>query len=91
MVLAHEVGGRSVFQTRNPVHQMVPLIHQAANTFQLSAHLETSICCLGCDVSCDVTKSTVVGTGVAMQLCKSGSSDANKLQIDSVSNLADWM
>ena len=39
VVLACEVGGPSVFQTGNPVQQMVPLVHQAANTLQLSAHM----------------------------------------------------
>jgi len=37
VVLAHKVGGRSFFQAGNFVHQMVPLIHQAANVLQMSA------------------------------------------------------
>ena len=89
VVLARQVGGRSVFKTGNPVHQMVPLIHQAANTFPLSAHMKLY---LGCKVSCAVTGNVLVGTGMAMQLSKSGAPDAaNQLQIHSVSNLADWM
>ncbi len=71
---------------------MVLLIHQAANPLQVSEHLEISVCCSGWSISHDGTGSTVVETGIGMQLCKSGSSDAaNKLQIHSVSNLADWM
>ena len=31
---------------------------------------------MGCEVSCAVTGSALVGTGIAMQLCKSGSADA---------------
>ena len=30
-----------------------------------------SVCCLGCNVSCQITGSTEVGGGVAMQLCES--------------------
>ncbi len=71
VVLACEVGVRSVFQTGNPVHQMVLLIHQAANTFQMSAHLEFLFAFLGCNVSCAITGSTMVATGIVMQLCKS--------------------
>jgi len=49
---------------------MVPLIRQAANTSQLSVHLENSVGCSGCSVSHGFTGSTVVETGIAMQLCK---------------------
>jgi len=89
VVLACQVGGRPFFQLRNSVHQMVPLIHQAANPLQVSVHLKKYNCCSGCSVSCDVTGSTVVETSIAVQVCKPDSSDAaNKLQIRSVSNLA---
>jgi len=60
VVLTHEVGGCPFFQVRNSVHQMVPLIHQAANTFQLSAHLKNSVSCFGCNVSCNFTGSIVL-------------------------------
>ena len=45
-------------------------MHQAANPIQVSVHLTNSVCCSGWRVSHDVTGSTVVGRGVAMQLGK---------------------
>ncbi len=70
---------------------MVPLLHQAANPLQVSVPFKNSICCSGWKASHNVTGSTVVETGIAMQLYKSDSPDAAKLQIHRVSNLADWM